>query len=202
MRFARVALAFLCLGSWNLAFAQKPEIQKGGLNFYPLQKGNQWHYQVSANGGKGELTFQIADIDTIKGKKASRLETLSNKVATANEHLILEKNGLFRHKYNGLALDPPVCVLKLPFKEGETWKNQIKVPGAEVEMNCKATEKKIEVPAGKFKTIHVQIDFQVNGAPCKTGYWFADGVGMVKQTLDFGQGEITLEMKEFIPAKP
>ncbi len=45
-------------------------------------------------------------------------------------------------------------------------------------------EETVEVPAGKFKTIRVDIKLEENGQQVDITYWFAQDVGFVKQTVD------------------
>ena len=70
----------------------------------------------------------------------------------ATEHLTSTPEGVFRCRYNGIEVTPPLCILKYPFKEEVTWDVSVMI-GAE-SLKEKFASGKIEeitTPAGKFK---------------------------------------------------
>jgi hypothetical protein len=83
-----------------------------------------------------------------------------------------------------LAPAASIRVLKLPAKEGETWEFASKDKG-DLTLTDRYTtgkEEEIEVPAGKFKAIRVDMETVSNGRTAvRMTYWHAPGVGVVKE---------------------
>jgi hypothetical protein len=172
-------------------------------DYYPLQAGSKWHYQVQVDGEKkGQVTSQIAKIEKIDGQSLARLETTVQGSVTASEHLSNTAKGLYRHRYNGMEVTPPICLLKYPVKKGESWEADAKIGDETIKGTCRVSEAEIEVPAGKYKTVVVQFDAQAGQVKIKTTYWFAAGTGMVKQTATINDGQtITLSLEKYEPGK-
>jgi hypothetical protein len=83
--------------------------------------------------------------------------------------------GIFLHK-----IEPPLCLLKYPVREGETWRARSKINGVEfLIIRTVGKWEQVEVPAGKFKAIKVHVDYDENVAPFWTDYWFAADVGII-----------------------
>ena len=63
-------------------------------------------------------------------------------------------------------------------------------------------EEEVEVPAGKFKAIRVEMENVINGAVFRTTYWHAPGAGMVKiVSHDHKRGDRVQVLKSFTPGK-
>jgi hypothetical protein len=183
--------------------AQAPQGKQKVPNYYPLSPGNKWTYQVDAgNGKKVEVSNQIAKTEAIDGKPMARLETLVNGNVVATEHLMSSTEGVFRCRYNGVEVSPPVCILKFPVKEQATWETDTKIGGQEVKI--KSTSGKFEdvtTAAGKYKTAPVLTETDVNGTTIKAKLWFALDVGIVKQDTEIGANKVNLELVKFDAAK-
>jgi hypothetical protein len=115
--------------------------------------------------------------------------------------------GVFRLGGAKGELGEPVPLLKLPAKEGETWTVErpgsfAKGPGG----SNKATytvgkEEEVEVPAGKFKAIRVEMALELRGGTLKSSTWYAAGVGIIKVVTPSGDKERTQVLKSFTPGK-
>jgi hypothetical protein len=179
-------------------WAQAPspaKTQGSPPNYYPLKPGTKWHYQVDAGGQKGMMVNQIAKIENIDGKDMARLETVVGGSVQATEHLSANGQGVFRNRYNGVEVSPPVCLLKYPIKEGTTWETQTKIGDQQLTMSGREGKaEEIQVPAGKFQAVTVAIETTVNGMKLSTNFWFAEKVGIVKQTIDLSGRMISMEL--------
>ena len=51
----------------------------------------------------------------------ARSETVVNGNVVATEHLTSSAEGVFRCRYNGIEVSPPLCIFKYPIKENATW---------------------------------------------------------------------------------
>jgi|694.fasta_scaffold16335_7 hypothetical protein len=194
----------LALSCQPLATAQ--EKTQDSKSYYPLKAGNKWTYQIESDSvakGSANLINQIAKIEKIDGVSLARLETIAKGKVAATEHLNVTEKGIFRNRYNGTEVSPPICILKFPIKKGSTWKTESKVGDEKLSVSCKSDEDEIEVPAGKFKTVKVVMDAEVAGAGIlvSTTYWFAQGVGIVKQHVNINSMQFTILLEKYEEAK-
>lgn len=166
-------------------------------DYLPLKEGMKWHYQVEGNGVKVPLITQVAKIESINGQPLARVETVAKGMVVASEHLSNTPQGIFRHRFNGVDVSPPVCVLKYPVKNGASWESENKLGEQKAKMACRVGSDEVEVPAGKYKAVTVQVDAEVEGMKLTTTYWFAAGVGIVKQTVEFGGRKTTMALEKF-----
>jgi len=172
---------------------------KAPPNYYPLKVGSKWHYQVEmGNGQKAVLVNEIAKIENIDGKDLARLETVGQGNVQATEHLSSNAQGIFRNRYNDLELSPPVCLLKYPIQEGETWTTQTKVGDLQLTIiGREGRTEEVQVPAGKYQAVTAVVETTVDGKKIRTSYWFAADVGIVKQTIDLGDQVINRQLVKY-----
>ena len=177
-------------------------------DYYPLKVGTKWHYDFSANGNKMTVINAIAKVEDIDGQSLSRLETTIDNQVKATEHLTVTDKGVFRHRIKGIAITPPVCLLKFPVKDGETWNADVKIGEQQITLKAKAgKEEEVTVPAGKYKAVTSELEVTAGGDNVKTRYWFAKDVGVVKQTIEINSTKeinstnIELELSKFEKAK-
>ena len=166
-------------------------------HFHPTSKGTKWVYK---SGG-----VRIANtIDEVEVKGGETIVNIvfeeSNNKTSPVETLLLNEKGMFRIHALGDKVDPPICLLKLPAKVGTKWSGKLDdfvivdnstIVGIEV----------VEVPAGKFKAIRVELDLQFKDITSidthLPTHWYVEGIGLVKSHI----GKSTSELVEFIPAK-
>jgi DUF3108-like len=113
-------------------------------------------------------------------------------------------DGMFRVSSAGVTYDPPYRLLKLPPKEGESWEAESpSTPGQPVWKFKYTTgkEEEVEVPAGKFKAVRVEMENEINGTVLRTTYWHAPRVGMVKIVTHDKRGDRVQVLKSFTPGK-
>ena len=179
--------------------AQKP-VEK---SYYPISEGNKWHYLIKAEGQpERKLTNQIAKIEMIDGESLARLETVINGNVAASEHLQITEKGLFRKRFNGTEINPPICLLKFPIKDGEKWESNTKIGAIELKVKCNLEFEEAVVPAGKFKCAKVHVETEQKGANIITTYWFAPELGMVKQYVDINSKAFSVQLEKFESSKP
>ena len=106
-------------------------------------------------------------------------------------------SGLSRPSSGGRDLDPPLPLLKLPAKPGETWEWTSPFDGARHKYKTRG-EEEVAVPAGKYKAVAVEDEFARGGKPVRGVYWYAPGVGLVKAVTKSEAGEqVGLALKSF-----
>jgi hypothetical protein len=119
----------------------------------------------------------------------------------ATEHLSSTDKGIFRHRLNGIEVSPPLCLLQHPFKKGETWETALKLGAQTAKVTCRADSEEVTVPAGKYKALSVHMEVKEGDMKTRTTYWFAEGIGVVKQTVDVGGKTITIELEKYEAGK-
>jgi hypothetical protein len=142
-------------------------------------------------------------MEKIDGKVLALMEgKLKGKLA-ATEHLSSTEQGIFRHRYNGAEVTPPVCLLRYPAKKGDSWEADAKIGDESVKMTCKVVDmaEEVTVPAGKYKAAHVDVEAETGGMKITTSYWFAPKVGMVKQTFGIAGKTIKMELEKYEEGK-
>ena|GEM_PF-494963 len=169
--------------------------------YYPLKLGTKWTYLV--NGQK--VTVAVAEYEKVGGTVCARLETSVNGTVSATEHVGIKDDGVCRSRYNGSKIDPPLCFLKLPPKDGTKWKVKSKQGTATIKGDFEEGEEKVEVAAGEYKTFTSKSECEVVAGETTITmtitYYFAKGVGMVKQEVESNGATTTLELKKFTPGK-
>jgi hypothetical protein len=165
-------------------------------NYYPLQVDNAWRYKVTHAGKPVEYIARVTKIEMVSGQEVARLE--SSVGSNVSEHLLQTSDGVFRYRHNGVDITPPICLVKYPIKGDAKWAGDIMVDTDKGKYSCEAKEEAIEVPAGKFQAVRVTLRSENSkGKSATTTYWFADGVGLVKQTFDADGEPVVVELQKF-----
>lgn len=197
-RFAVWAVVLATALAAPCAAAPKPTAP----DYYPLKPGTKWHYRVTVGGRTGAVACRIAKVETIDGQPLARLETVVGEKSVASEHLRTDAKGIYRHRANGLEPVPPIQLLRYPVKDGDRWESEFSVGEEKGKLAVVVIGKEeVEVPAGKYKAVKVEVNTDSGGQKISTTYWFADGVGIVKQRSDLGGRETVLDLEKYEPAK-
>lgn len=165
--------------------------------YFPLQVGHEWTYRMREQ----RVTVRVVKSEVIDRVLCARLETKTgNKILT--ENVAMQDDGVCRFSADGSAITPPLCFFKPDAKTGSTWKNAAVMNSLPIEATFTAGEAKVTVPAGNFQTrTATTTDFRLGQERLAVTYWFAKGIGMVKQRLQIGDREVLLELEKFVPAK-
>jgi hypothetical protein len=205
MKSAAYAFMLMFLGSLSgmtqeVKTKQAPE---PAPDYFPLTVGNTWHYQVDAgNGRKFMILKKIAEVETIDGMPMARLETIANGMVVATEHLRRDGRGIFRHRFNGVEVSPPFCVLRYPPKGDRSWESRTKVGDQELTMRGhEGRTEEVTVPAGKYQAVTSVIKTTTNDVEFTTTYWFTADVGVVRESLDRAGQNVNLTLLKFEPHK-
>lgn len=185
-----------------LVFAASTAVAQGpASDLFPLKKGNKWVYKVDAQ----EVTVEVVGSEKVDKDELMKVVTKVGGQEKATEYYLVKADGIYRAKVNNDKIDPPVMILKLPVKKGETWKIDSKVNTQTVKGEFKVADDnvKVTVPAGTFeKAVLVEgNDLDIAGTKTSVKQWFVAGKGIVKLTYTIQQTESTLELKEFTAGK-
>jgi hypothetical protein len=166
--------------------------------YYPLAVGNVWEYTIKAGANMATMTATLSKTEKIDDVELLVLEGKVNGNVVATEHLKATAEGVFRHRNQGVSVDPPFKLFAYPAKEDAAWKGELKTGGMKSEFSATSGAEEVEVPAGKFKTIRVKFDLPSEKS--EITYWFAENVGFVKQVIKTPVLEATLTLDKFTPA--
>jgi hypothetical protein len=173
--------------------------------YYPLKVGNKWTYKS----GEIKITVQVTKFEDVNKQNCAVLEMsggnikspLVEKVAvTTNDGVY----GVYRYVAAGQEVKPPVLVLKLPPKKDDTWKVNSMVGPEKLTgsfMTGEVAELKVLDKTYKNVVTVTGADFDANGQKLSLTYYFAKDVGMIKQTIKVGGGDVVLELDKFEPGK-
>jgi hypothetical protein len=168
--------------------------------YYPLKVGNKWEYQIKGQGVT--ITARVAKHEKVGDVPCALVETVVDDKVVATEHIGADKDGVYRHAVANMRADPPVRFLKLPPKKGDTWKVDSKVQGQSATGTFTLDEEEITVPAGKYQAVVSRSpDFAAAGQKVATAYWFASGVGVVRQQVNVGGNDVMIELVKFEAGK-
>ncbi len=181
--------------------------------YYPLKVGTSWHYRA----GESRFTIRVVRHEKVGDVLCALLETIRDGKVVGSEHLAVAGDGIYRHDLTSSQLQsdakdktktvkvpvkqtlkPPILILKLPPKQGESWKVDSKGDGKTFRGTFQLAEQEITVPAGTYKTIRVASqDLEVNSLKPTITTFFAQGVGMVKQIIEMGDAKIEIDLEKF-----
>jgi hypothetical protein len=203
-----VGPVLLCLAVVTSAQDKMPETP-----YYPLQVGTTWHYKVNGS----PFRWRVSKHEKVGDVLCARVEMTVGDRVVGWQHLAITADGVYRHdlayrppttpdQKGGETVTetpkPPVLLLRLPPKAGETFKVDSKAEGKPFRGAFKMGEAEVKVPAGSYKVVTVTSqDLEANGLkPVITSY-YASGVGLVKQVIEEGGVKVETELEKFEPAK-
>lgn len=168
--------------------------------FFPTAVGTQWVYRS----GVVEVIEKVTAHEKIGNDVCARVDTILNGKPISFEHITVRPDGVYRVAVAGQPIEPAFRFLKLPPKLDDTWTVKSKLMGQPIECSFKTGQASVEVPAGKYPTLTAAASqFKVGENDVAFTYYFAKGIGKVKQVTRFGGAEgreISLELKEFTAA--
>jgi hypothetical protein len=182
-------LALVLGGQGRTADDKAPETA-----YFPLKVGDAQTYRI----GDARYIRKVAKTEEFDKQPCAVVQTLVGDRVASWERVAVKADGVYRYSSDDNKYDPPLCFLKLPVKDGETWQVESTVAGAgkvtgsfkEAEVaELKLGEKKYE------KVVQVTGDLDAGGAKIKVTYYFAKDVGLVKQTVAVDAQEVVMELE-------
>jgi hypothetical protein len=175
--------------------------EPAGAEYYPLKAGTEWRYHFDADRVTKTFEARITKIEEIDGLHLARVDAEVNGAVVATEHLRVTDEGVFRCRYNGSEVTPPVCILKFPIKDGDSWQSENRVGNQEFAVRSTVSHEAVEVPYGKYEAVKVVVATEQGGQAITSTYWFAPGIGNVKQVMEIGGKKMSFELFEFTLGK-
>jgi hypothetical protein len=178
----------------SVSYAVDPKEKSKPTDYLPTDEGAAWVYRV----GDREQTQVVSEVKEKNGAKIVVMMGIANGRKVPAKTMSLTPEGVFMLSMGKLEYDPPICVLKLPIKEGEEW--PVRLVSGKDEFKLTHTTRKVEklkFQNGTYEAIPVTVLGNVAGKDVVMTQWYAPGVGLVK----VNQGEKTVqELKVFTPA--
>lgn len=111
--------------------------------------------------------------------------------------------GVFEKSCDGVEAKEPKPLLKAGGKAGDTWEVELPEPGGTGKQTFTLGEQEeVEVPAGKYKAVRVDIVTTTPRGPAsRVTMWHAPGVGVVKSVATVDNQEVAFELTAFTPGK-
>ncbi len=170
-----------------------------GENLFPIGKGSSWTFKGTAMGTPIEMTATVTSSVASGGTTAVKMNWTTNGRSTQEETYLVSADSIQRARAgaNGSSeVSPPVTVIKYPVSVGKSWswagKMKVQRPQGGLEVPASATVKiaareNIKTPAGTFSAYRVDLSLSVEAAGktqvIPNSYWFAPGVGLVRQRM-------------------
>ena len=195
LRTLRSIIGAVVVLAASAAVAQTP-----GSELFPLKKGSKWVYKVADQ----EVTVVVGGTEKFNNEDCVKVDTMVGGQVKASELYYVKADGIYRAKVKEDKVDPPVKILMLPAKKGDSWKIESKVGMQTVKGEFKVTDDKakVKVGAGDFDAILVEgNDFDIAGTKTTVKSWFVPNKGIVKLTYVIQSTESTLELKEYTEGK-
>lgn len=170
---------------------------------FGLIPGSVWEYTITGKEGPEPFVQRAEKVVMVKGKPVVELTQKFGKYKPNYHYLAVDAEGFWMYHNSqmsgpGVAEDvAPEPMWKLPLKQGSQWtwispfRGQISSNGQDINMadldsKCTgkvvATNVEVTVPAGTFRTTHVQINRASKGmGGSQSDYWIAPGIGIVKE---------------------
>lgn len=195
--------------------------------YFPLEVGTTWHYRA----GDARFKVTVAKHEKVGDVVAAKLETYGEKDKLLSDEYVaivedVSKTAVtpfhvVRVKSKSDAVTPPLPFLKLPRDEkekdrekawkglkGASWNVASKVGGKDVKgvFEISSIDEVVKVPAGSYRSVVVKgKNLEVLGNKLELTYQFAEDVGMVKQTMEIGEGnsrqKVVVELEKFEKGK-
>lgn len=165
-------------------------------DFIPLKKGWKWVYKQ----GDSEFVQTVAASEKVGGIECFLLES---ELGGQKECMWVSAaaDGMWLHRIRSgestSDLPKPALLLKYPLKQGDRW--DARVPSGDVTIEYQfenGGQEEVEVPAGKYSAWVIKMKGTASGQEFAGTYWYAKGVGLVKQKMTSKRGEFLLELKE------
>lgn len=164
-----------------------------GPDYFPMQPGNQWTFEVTSNGAKVLMEYNVLNRSEANGQTLVTLESKVKNVTQQTETYEVKPEGIFtvlrRAQNYQFAFQPNQCFFKYPVRLGGLWEqtgtfsDESQNLTFTYQLKCKYEAfQNLKVPAGLFKVVKVSLVMDSSDGSHVQGYrYFSPGVGLVKE---------------------
>ncbi len=178
----------------------------------PIKIGTIWHYQAVDQKEKQDFWIKAAKEEKIGDQLCIKLEGIMEtenekkvkvKEIVSTEHIAIKSDGIYRYALTDNKITPPLCICKLPPKNGNKWSQSFTIEDKKGSADYTQTLEEVIVKAGKYtNAVKVGVNIEENSAKTTLNVWYAPGVGIVKQIFSSGKETFSLELQDVeIPKK-
>jgi hypothetical protein len=203
-RVAAVGSGLFVAASLALA-APERKTADGPPPYLPTAVGATAVYRTTAGKLAMETTDTVKEVaKTAGGVRVTVERTSGSGFRPAEEQTDVTASGLTRVRSGGRATDPPMPVLKVPAKAGDAWEWEATKADGEPAQKVKVKvlgEEEVEVPAGKFRAVRVEVEEEERGRTTRSEAWYAPKVGLVKRVFHRGTFDQVQVLQSFTPGK-
>jgi hypothetical protein len=188
-----------------------PAVKGKAVFYHPTRVGDTRVYETtSAATGTGDHTEAVTKVEVRDGMFVVTVNRTTGVKGGVDAVFEVSERGVTRTSSGPRSSPTPVPLIRLPAKEGATWSYTLEPPpgvAAPAAGIPKATytvgrEEDVEVPAGRFRAIRVEMETALDGERrAAATQWHAPGVGVVKSVTKLGPNERTMVLKSFTPGK-
>ena len=147
-----------------------------GGRIFPTTVGDRWVTEMRYQTHTTEFTEVVTAVEKKDGGLLVTVGRESAGVVGPNQSQVrVTDKGLFRLSNLGTVYDAPYCVLQLPPRPGDNWASEVKSGGAVTSTFKYKTirEEDVEVPAGKFRAVRIEVDIDSRGRTSRSVLWYS-----------------------------
>ena len=179
-----------------LAAAPVPKV-KPPVVMLPPAVGTKWEY-IRNGDAKRVYVEQVTESSAKDGATSVTVGITTDTGTSRFEKYDLRDGEMRLTESSVRVYDPPMILRKARMKEGDTWTTKHTFNETTWEVTCSVGKAEtIKVPAGEFTATPIRRTYDTN-PNSEVVYWYADGVGLVKQTTN---GKPAQELKSFTVGK-
>lgn len=197
------------LGGTSLLFAGTPllsaaegaaPVRQAKENLFPTGVGSTWSLTGKAGTQPLDMTATIASVKAQGANKTVQMNWAMNGKQQMQETYLVSPTSVSRVRTSmsgSSDVVPPMPVIQYPMSVGKSWewKGVLKTPGTAINGSATlrvASKDKIVTSAGTFNAYRVElkltVEAQGQSMTIPNSYWFAPGVGLVKQEASIPAG--------------
>jgi hypothetical protein len=193
------------------ALGQEKKIASFTTDLLPLKVGARWVYQAMEPKEKVVVTVErmepVKRRVVVKGgaERQEPIESYILRIASGDksllEQILITEDGIYRYAAAGKDITPPLKIMKLPPKSGDTWTCQSMTEAVPLRGEFVVEQAVLNLPGkGPVPTwVSKSRDFTVGDQKMEATYWFVEGVGIAKQHVKIGRFEMMITLEEFRP---
>ena len=195
MRVPLVAILLIGLSAGCQPATRPPRARLEATPYYPLEVGNTWVY---SDPGHKRVMREWPGAEEVNGVQCALVQTLRDGGLIEENDLSVTSDGVYIVVADGQKLPAPMRMLKLPPRSGATWHVIFNKEGKHTRDVYLMGQEDVTVPAGKYRAVTLQRETREGATVLlNSTYWFARGVGIVKQLFKSGDSTTSYELERF-----
>ncbi len=166
--------------------------------YFPLKIGTKWFYTTSGQ----MFTIEVVKQENVDEVPCLRLEARVQQNLVATEHLKVDTSGVWRYQINGQKPDKPFPVLMVPISAkpeelNRRWTTNLKIGAESLKGEFRSKRTSFKLGEKEYEDVlQVQAELDVDGQAMKFTFWYARGVGMVRQIVESDGFNMKIELQK------